>query len=94
MLVVYHTFVSHALNVDLVGKPVVWRPRHSSLVHFDVVTEEVSQLLEADAIQAVQYHTWLANTIVVPKKNRKMWVCVDYTSLNDAFSKVFFHSLG
>lgn len=60
------TFVSHSLNVDLVRKPVVQRPRHSSLVHFDVVTEDGSQLLEADAIQEVQYHTWLANAIVVP----------------------------
>lgn len=46
--------------------------------------KEVDQLLQAGAIREVLYSTWLANTVVVPKKNSKLRVCVDYTNLNDA----------
>ena len=33
------------------------------------------------------YPEWLANCVVVPKKNRKWRVCVDYTDLNKACPK-------
>ena len=35
----------------------------------------------------VQYLEWLANIVVVPKKNGKWHVCVNYSNLNDAWSK-------
>lgn len=55
--------------------------------HTKAVPEEVTRLLEVDAITDVQYPTWLANTVVVKKKNGKWRVCVDYTNLNDACRK-------
>ncbi|XP_058185912.1 uncharacterized protein LOC131303137 [Rhododendron vialii] len=51
------------------------------------VNEEVDKLLEAGAIKEVQYPTWLANPVVVKKKNGKWRVCVNYTNLNDACPK-------
>ena len=33
------------------------------------------------------YLEWLANTMVVKKKNGKWWVCVEFTDLNKACSK-------
>ena len=33
------------------------------------------------------YPEWLANTVVVKKKNGKWWVCVDFIDLNKACSK-------
>ena len=33
------------------------------------------------------YPEWLANIVVVKKKNGKWWVCVDFTDLNKACSK-------
>ena len=33
------------------------------------------------------YLEWLANTVVVKKKNGKWWVCVEFTDLNKACSK-------
>ena len=39
------------------------------------------------AIKEVFYPEWLANTVVVKKKNGKWRVCVDFTDLNKACSK-------
>ena len=44
-------------------------------------------MLEAGFIREVEYPDWLANVVVVPKKERKWWVCVDYTNLNNAYPK-------
>ena len=38
----------------------------------------------------IYYPDWLANTVVVPKKNGKWRVCVDYTNLKKACSKDIF----
>ena len=41
----------------------------------------------AGAIKEIFYPEWLANTVVVKKKNGKWLVCVDFTDLNKACLK-------
>ncbi|XP_058218439.1 uncharacterized protein LOC131329357 [Rhododendron vialii] len=78
------SFAMHSLNVDPSRRPVVQKVRRSSAAHIEAVMTEVDQLLEAGVIREVLYPTWLANPVVVPKKNGKLRVNVDYTDLNDA----------
>ena len=47
----------------------------------------MDKILEADFIKEIQYPEWLSNEVVVPKKNGKWPVCMDYTNLNDAYPK-------
>ena len=47
-------------------------------------------MLEASFIQEVFHPEWLANTVVVPKANGKLRMCVDYTDLNKAYPKDLF----
>jgi hypothetical protein len=51
---------------------------------------ELRKLLEAEFIKEVFHPTWLANPLLVKKKNGKWRMCVDYTSLNKACLKVPF----
>jgi hypothetical protein len=51
---------------------------------------ELRKLLEAGFIKEVFHPTWLANPVLVKKKNGKWSMCVDYTSLNKACPKVPF----
>jgi hypothetical protein len=51
---------------------------------------ELRKLLEAGFVKEVFHPTWLANPVLVKKKNGKWWMCVDYTSLNKACLKVPF----
>ncbi|XP_028121002.1 uncharacterized protein LOC114318333 [Camellia sinensis] len=71
MLGVDPSFICHQLNVFPNARPVIHRTRHSALHHAEVVAEEVKNLLEAGAIEEVQYPRWISNTVVVPKKNGK-----------------------
>ena len=38
-------------------------------------------------IKEVKFPRWLANVVVVQKKNNKWRICVDYMDLNKAFRK-------
>ena len=52
-----------------------------------MVRQEVKRLKEARAIKEIFFPEWLANTVVVRKKNGKWKVCVDFTDLNQAYPK-------
>ena len=52
-----------------------------------MVNEEVKRLLKNGMIREVQHPKWLANSVVVPKRNGKMRVCIDFINLNRACPK-------
>jgi hypothetical protein len=51
------------------------------------IGEEIMKLLSAGFIREVFHPEWLANPVLVKKKNKKWRMCVDYTSLNKACPK-------
>ena len=75
-------FICHHLNVNSSVTLKKQSPQRSSRDHSDVVRDEVTKLKQARAIKEVFYPEWLANTIVVKKKNGKWRVSVDFTDLN------------
>nr|CAN65076.1 hypothetical protein VITISV_028912 [Vitis vinifera] len=83
---IYPSIISHKLNVLPTARPVRQRVRF----HPDrqkVIRDEIDKLLETGFIREVEYPDWLANVVVVPKKEGKWRVCVDYTNLNNACPK-------
>ena len=64
-------FICHHLNVNPSIIPRKQPPRRSSRDHYEAVQEEVTKLKRARAIKKVFYPEWLANTVVVKKKNGK-----------------------
>ena len=58
--------------------------------HIEAVRQEVGRLKEARAIREIFFLEWLANTVVVKKKNGKWKVCIDFTGLNQACPKDLF----
>ena len=83
-------FICHHLNVNPLIVPKKQPPRRLSKEHAEAVREEVTRLKQVGAIKEVFYPKWLANTVVVKKKNGKWRVCVDFTNLNKACPKDLF----
>ena len=80
-------FIVHKFNVDPSFPPKKQKPRRASKEHVDAVNLEIQRLKEVGVIREVFFLEWLANTVVVKKKNGKWRVCVDFTDLNRACPK-------
>ena len=81
------SFICHHLNVNPSITPKKQPPQRLSREHSDAIKDEVTKFKQAGAIKEVFYLEWLANTVVVKKKNGIWWVCIDFTDLNKAYLK-------
>jgi hypothetical protein len=72
----------HKLNTTLGSKLVKKRLRRFDDEKCKSIGEEILKLLSAGFIPEVFHPEWLANPVLVKKKNKKWRMCVDYTSLN------------
>ena len=80
----------HALDIWASSRPVKQRLRRFDEEKRRTIGEEVQKLLAAGFIKEVSHPEWLANPVLVKKKNGKWRMCVDYTGLNKACPKVSF----
>ena len=79
--------ITHKLGIDRSIKPIHQKRRKFAPERNAIIQEEVERLLRAGMIREVKYPKWLANVVVVQKKNGKWRVCVDFTDLNKACPK-------
>ncbi|XP_024015219.1 uncharacterized protein LOC112088925 [Eutrema salsugineum] len=77
----------HELNMDPTFKPIKQKRRKLKSERAKAVNDEVERLLKVGSIAKAKYPDWLANPVVVKKKNGKWRVCVDFTDLNKACPK-------
>ncbi|RVW17189.1 Transposon Tf2-12 polyprotein [Vitis vinifera] len=81
------SITSHRLNVLPTARPIRQRVRRFHPDRQKIIRNEIDKLLEVGFIREVDYPDWLANVVVIPKKEGKWRVCVDYTNLNNACPK-------
>jgi hypothetical protein len=78
----------HALQIIPGSKPVRQAMRRFGDEKCRAIAKEISKLLKAGFIKEVIHTKWVANPVLVPKKNIKVLrMCVDYTGLNKACPK-------
>ena len=80
-------FICHHLNVNPSINSRRQPPQHPSREHAETIKNEMIKLKRVGVIKEVFYPQWLANTMVVKKKTRKLRICVDFTDLNKACPK-------
>ena len=68
---IHPSIVSHRVNVLPTARPVRQRVRRFHLDRQKIIRDEIDKLLEAGFIREVEYPDWLANVVVVPKKEGK-----------------------
>jgi hypothetical protein len=79
--------IEHALDTDEKITPNKWKLRKMSKEKAKAVEAEVQRLQDAKVIREVMYPVWLANIVLVKKKNGKWRMCVDFIDLNKACKK-------
>ncbi|KAA0063776.1 uncharacterized protein E5676_scaffold178G00350 [Cucumis melo var. makuwa] len=79
--------VVHRLTIKPEHRPVKQAQRRFQPELISQIEEEVNKLIEARFIREIKYPTWIANIVLVRKKNNKLRVCVDFRDLNNACPK-------
>jgi hypothetical protein len=75
--------IEHSLNIDPKATPKRQHLRRFTDDRWDAIKKELAKLLAAGFIREVFHPEWLANPVLVCKKDSNEWrTCVDYTDLN------------
>ena len=77
----------HHLNTDPKLKSAKQFLRRFNDERTNAIGEDIARLLAAGFIMEVFYPEWLANPILILKKNGTWHMCIDYTNLNKACPK-------
>jgi hypothetical protein len=73
----------HKLKVYPQARPIRQKLHHFTLDKREAIRAELAHLVAAGFIREVLHPEWLANPVLVLKKNKVDWrMCVDYTDLN------------
>lgn len=56
----------------------------------EVVKEQLRKILNANFIYPIFDSQWVSSLVIIPKKNDRWMVCVDYKELNKASQKDYF----
>ncbi|XP_073268737.1 uncharacterized protein [Populus alba] len=79
--------VVHKLPLIEGCKPVKQKLRRTRPDILIKVKEEITKQWDAGFLEVVDYSQWVSNIVVVPKKDNKIRVCVDFRDLNKASPK-------
>jgi hypothetical protein len=77
--------IKHKVNPN--AKPKKQKLHKMSEEKIEAMKAEMQRLLHAEFIREVTYPQWLANVVMVRKKNGKWRMCTDFTDLNKGCPK-------
>ena len=77
----------HRLNIKPDVKLVKQQQRRFRPNIMEAIEVKVRKLIACGFIREEQHPDWVANIILVLKKNGKIWICIDYRDLNTACPK-------
>jgi hypothetical protein len=87
LMSVSRSIIKHNLHINPSAKPRKQKLPKMPDEKIAATKVEVQRLLDAGFIREVQYPTWLANVVMVKKKNDKWRMCMNFTNLNKCYLK-------
>jgi hypothetical protein len=80
---VLKVLAEYRIDVNEGSKPMKQRLRRFSPDKKAAIKKEITKLMAAGFIRKILHPKWLANPVLVQKKNKAEWqMCVDYMDLN------------
>jgi hypothetical protein len=83
------TCIDHIYTNDQI-KPIRQPQQRMNPTLKDIVKEELQKLLQANLIYPISDSQWLSPLVIVPKKNGKWRICVDFQELNKSTHRDYF----
>jgi hypothetical protein len=81
---------THHIYIDKYARP-IQQPQIILNPHLrDVVKEDLQTLLDVDFIYSISHSRWVSPLVIIPKKNGKWRIFVDYRELNKSIQKDHF----
>jgi hypothetical protein len=81
---------THHIYIEKDARPIRQPQRRLNPHLRDIVKEELQNMLDVDFIYPISDSRWVSPLVIVPKKNGKWRICVDYRELNKATQKDHF----
>ena len=81
---------THHIYIEKDTRPIRQPQRRLNPHLKDIVKDELQKLLDVNFIYLIFDSKWVSPLVVVPKKNGKWRICVDYRELNKATQKNHF----
>ena len=87
---IYPNTCSHHIYTQEGSSPVRQHQRRMNPTLKDIVKEELQKLLNVNFVYLISDSKWVSPLVVMPKKNGKWLICIDYRELNKATLKDYF----
>jgi len=81
---------THHIYIEKDARPIRQPQKRLNPHHKDAMKDELQKLLDVNFIYPISDSKWVSPLVVVPKKNGKWRICVDYRELNKATQKDHF----
>ena len=81
---------THRIYIKEDCRPICQAQRRMNLNLREILKEELQKLLNAGFIYPISDSEWVSPLVIVPKKNMKWRVCIDYRALNKSTQKDHF----
>jgi hypothetical protein len=87
MLSMPRELIEHSLNVLATAKLIKQKLRRFMRDKKEAIRAEITWLLAINFIKEVYHPEWIANLVLVRKKNKEWRMCIDYIDVNKHCSK-------
>ena len=79
--------IQHRIPLEKDTIPFKQKLRPISPIFLSVIEKEIQKLLNAKIIIPLRYSKWIANLVIVRKKNGEIQLCIDFKNLNKCSMK-------
>ncbi len=82
-----HDITQHQIELDTLIPPIHQIRYWLNPNYVTIIKQDINKLFATSFIKHVEKVTWLSLIVIVPKKNGKLRICVDFIKLNAATKK-------